>query len=275
MLSIPQHFISEQSIVTDKLIALRSYLIMIVVIVVAFILLQVFELNQPLFFAINEASKNLLPDALSAHLTELGNGSIVGILALALTVKYPVIAKRFLLITIIAGILIAGFKQFFADPRPAGVLAQTDFHIIGDVLKKYSFPSGHTTTAFAMAGFIMLTFASWPLRIFVLVLAVLAGISRISVGAHWPEDILAGAALGLLIAYVGCLLSLRPFSTVGNYLAGAFLALAALIGNLTTPADFPEIASIADVRILCAALAIAALVYYAARLGQLYLSNKP
>jgi len=275
MLSTPQHFISEQPIATDKLIALRSYLIMIAVVVVTFILLQVFDLNQSLFFAINEASKNLLPDALAAHLTELGNGSIVGILALALTVKYPAIAKRFLLITLIAGILIAGFKQFFADPRPAGVLAQTDFHIIGDVLKKYSFPSGHTTTAFAMAGFIMLTFSSLPLRIFVLVLAVLAGISRISVGAHWPEDILAGAALGLLIAYAGCLFSLRPFSTVGNYLAAAFLGLAALIGNLTTPADFPEIGSIADVRILCAALAIAALVYYAARLAQLYLSNKP
>jgi membrane-associated phospholipid phosphatase len=40
-----------------------------------------------------------------------------------------------------------------------------------------------------------------PLRISVLVLAVLAGLSRISVGAHWPEDVLAGAALGLLIAF--------------------------------------------------------------------------
>ena len=267
-------FLSEQTLATDKLVALRSYLIMIALIVLAFVLLQAFDLNQPLFFAINEASKNLLPDALSAHLTELGNGSIVGIMALALTVKYPAIAKRFLLITIIAGILIAGFKQFFADPRPAGVLAQTDFHIIGDVLKKYSFPSGHSTTAFAMAGFIMLTFASLSIRVLVLALAVLAGVSRISVGAHWPEDVLAGAALGLLIAYVGCLLSLKPFSTLGNYLAASFLALAALIGNLTTPADFPEITTIADVRLICAALAIAALVYYAVRLGQLFVNRK-
>lgn len=266
--------ITEHTLPTDKLIALRSYLIMIAVTVVAFILLQIFDLNQPLFFAINELSRDLIPDALAAHLTELGNGSIVGILALGLTVKYPAIAKRFLIITILAGILIAGFKQLFADPRPAGVLAQTDFHIIGDVLKKYSFPSGHTTTAFAMAGFIMLTFASLPLRIFVLVMAIFAGVSRISVGAHWPEDILAGAALGLLIAYVGCLLSLKPFTLKGSYFAGAFLALAALIGNLTAPADFPEVKTIADVRLLCAGLAIAAMVYYAARLGQLYFSKQ-
>jgi membrane-associated phospholipid phosphatase len=262
--------ITEKSIPTDPLIALRSYLIIIAVIVVAFILLQAFDLNQTLFFAINAASKDLVPDALAAHLTELGNGSIVGILALGLTLKYPAIAKRFLFITIMAGILIAGFKQFFADPRPAGVLAQTDFHIIGDVLKQYSFPSGHTTTAFAMAGFIMLTFSSLSLRIAVLMLSVLAGISRISVGAHWPEDVLAGAALGLLIAYAGCLLSLKPFSMIGNYFAAAFLALAAWVGILTAPADFPEISTIADVRMLCAGLAVAALVYYAARLWQLY-----
>lgn len=263
-------FITEYPIQTDKLIALRSYFSLIALTVMAFILLQVFDLNQSLFFAINEASRNLIPDVLAAHLTELGNGSVVGILALGLTVKYPAIAKRFLFITIMAGILIAGFKQFFADPRPAGVLAQTDFHIIGDVLKQYSFPSGHTTTAFAMAGFIMLTFTSLPLRIIVLVLAVLAGLSRISVGAHWPEDVLAGAALGLLIAYAGSILSLKALSMKGNYFAAAFLALAALLGVLTAPADFPEVNTIADVRLLCAALAIAALVYYAARLGQLY-----
>lgn len=267
-------FITEHAIQTDKLIALRSYFIMIAITMIAFILLQVFDLNQSLFFAINAASKALMPDALAAHLTELGNGSIVGVLALGLTLRYPAIAKRFLLITLMAGILIAGFKQFFADPRPAGVLALSDFHIIGDVLKRYSFPSGHTTTAFAMAGFIMLTFSSLSLRLSVMILAVLAGMSRISVGAHWPEDVLAGAALGLLIAYVGCLLSLKPFSLKGNYFAAAFLALAALIGNLTTPADFPEITTIADVRLLCAALAIAALIYYTVRLGQLFFSKK-
>lgn len=264
----------EQSIATDKLIATRSYFVLTAVMVVAFILLQIFDLNQAAFFAINEYSKNHISDALAAHLTELGNGSIVGILALGLTIKYPDIAKRFLIITLLAGVLIAGFKQFFADPRPAGVLAITDFHIIGDVLKKYSFPSGHTTTAFAMAGFIMLTFASLPLRLFVLFLAIFAGLSRISVGAHWPEDILAGAPLGFMIAYVGSLLSLKSFSLRGSYFAAAFLALAALIGNLTTPADFPEISSIASVRMLCAGLAIAALVYYAARLFTLYRTAK-
>ena len=232
--------ITEQALQTDKLIALRSYLLMIVITIAAFILLQVFDLNQSLFFTINEASKVLLPDTLAAHLTELGNGSIVGILALGLTLKYPAIAKRFLFITLMAGILIAGFKQFFADPRPAGVLAQTDFHIIGDVLKRYSFPSGHTTTAFAMAGFIMLTFSSLSLRISVLVLAVLAGVSRISVGAHWPEDVLAGAALGFIIAYVGCLLSLKTVFFKRQLCGGGFLSFSSLNWKLNCTRRLPR-----------------------------------
>ena len=258
-------FSFEKSIATDTLVAQRSYLVLTSLLIVSFILLQILDLNEATFFYINDVSKNLISDGLAAHLTELGNGSVVGILALGLTIKYPDIAKRFLIITLVSGILIAGFKQFFSDPRPAGVLAQTDFHIIGDVLKRYSFPSGHTTTAFAMAGFIMLTFASLPLRIFVFLLAVLAGISRISVGAHWPEDILAGAPLGLMIAYVGSWFSTQPFSRKGSYIAGAFLALAVLIGSLTAPADFPEIPSIGWVRLVAASLGGAMCVYFLGR----------
>ena len=89
-------------------------------------------------------------------------------------------------------------------------------------------------------------------------------------GAHWPEDILAGAPLGLMIAYFGSLLSLKPFSMRGSYIAAAFLALAALVGNLTSPADFPEITSIAWVRMVCAVLAVAAIIYYAAKLFMLH-----
>lgn len=262
--------IIEHPIATNKLVSQRPYLLIVMLFVLAFIALQLGGQNTSLFLLINEVSNNLIPDALAAHLTEFGNGSIVGILALGLTMRYPDIAKRFLIITLLSGILIAGSKQFFSDPRPAGVLAHTDFYIIGDILKQYSFPSGHTTTAFAMAGFIMLTFANLPLRIFVFVLAIIAAVSRISVGAHWPEDILAGAPLGLMIAYFGSLLSLKPFSMRGSYIAAAFLALAALVGNLTSPADFPEITSIAWVRMVCAVLAVAAIIYYAAKLFMLH-----
>ena len=67
-------------------------------------------------------------------------------------------------------------------------------HLVGPVPFGTSFPSGHTTTSFALA--IALTFR-WPkLGPFVLPLAALIGLSRIVVGAHYPTDVAAGALLG-------------------------------------------------------------------------------
>ncbi len=64
----------------------------------------------------------------------------------------------------------------------------------------FSFPSGHTTTAFTIA--IILGHFSpllWPLA---LLLATLVGLSRIALGAHFPSDVVAGMLLGCLCASV-------------------------------------------------------------------------
>lgn len=63
-----------------------------------------------------------------------------------------------------------------------------------------SFPSGHTTTAIALAfvvGFL------WP-RLFALffVIGVVVGFSRIPVGMHYPTDVFAGFIVGMLGAYL-------------------------------------------------------------------------
>tara|TARA_Y100000782_G_scaffold30975_1_gene34365 strand:+ start:810 stop:1634 length:825 start_codon:yes stop_codon:yes gene_type:complete len=264
----------EQNIVLDKFISPVFYGFLIALFTTAYILLQLLDANESLFLSANAVSQQFLSDALAAHLTELGNGAIVGVLALFLVVRTPDVAKRFLWITLLAAVVIAGLKHFFNDPRPAGVLSVEEFHIIGDVLKKYSFPSGHTTTAFSMAGFILLTFQSVALRSTVLVLAVLAGFARISVGAHWPEDVFAGAALGLILAFVGAYFSQTSFSPKANYAAAIFLALACLIGNLTTPADFPEIASIGYTRIAFAAGAVLLGCYFSVRILKLSSATK-
>jgi undecaprenyl-diphosphatase len=63
-----------------------------------------------------------------------------------------------------------------------------------------SFPSGHTTTAFALCfvvGFLSPRWFPW-----MLILAVFIGLSRIVVGAHYPTDLVAGAIIGTLGAYL-------------------------------------------------------------------------
>lgn len=62
-----------------------------------------------------------------------------------------------------------------------------------------SFPSGHTTTAFAFAfvvGFLAKRWFPW-----LLLGAIAIGISRIAVGAHYPTDVLGGVVVGTLGAY--------------------------------------------------------------------------
>jgi membrane-associated phospholipid phosphatase len=59
-----------------------------------------------------------------------------------------------------------------------------------------SFPSGHATTAFALAFAVA---AVWPqLRIMMLIYAVTIGASRLVLLAHHPSDVVAGALLGVI-----------------------------------------------------------------------------
>jgi undecaprenyl-diphosphatase len=63
-----------------------------------------------------------------------------------------------------------------------------------------SFPSGHATTAFALAALLALWYPRWAAGF--LALAGLIGLSRVVLGAHFPSDVLAGAALGMGVALI-------------------------------------------------------------------------
>jgi undecaprenyl-diphosphatase len=66
-------------------------------------------------------------------------------------------------------------------------------------LDRFSFPSGHTLHAIC---FTVLAIDAFPLLAWVLVpLASLIALSRVVLGLHYPSDVLAGAALGVGIAY--------------------------------------------------------------------------
>ena len=60
----------------------------------------------------------------------------------------------------------------------------------------YSFPSGHTSSAFAFATSISLAFPKWYVIAPSYVYACAAGYSRMHLGVHFPSDILAGAIVG-------------------------------------------------------------------------------
>ncbi len=66
----------------------------------------------------------------------------------------------------------------------------------------FSFPSGHTTAAFAAAAVFLL--AGIRGRWAVLVLAALISFSRLYLYVHYPTDVLAGVLLGFLAGYFSC-----------------------------------------------------------------------
>lgn len=67
-----------------------------------------------------------------------------------------------------------------------------------DAPDRFSFPSGHSAAAMAVAAMYALTFPS--LGIWLLPIAVLVGYSRVALGVHYPLDVVAGQAIALLTA---------------------------------------------------------------------------
>jgi hypothetical protein len=63
-----------------------------------------------------------------------------------------------------------------------------------------SFPSGHTVGAFALAGVLIFTAQSKSLRVIAVVLAFAVALSRVLAFRHWTSDVIASAAIGLIVA---------------------------------------------------------------------------
>jgi membrane-associated phospholipid phosphatase len=65
-----------------------------------------------------------------------------------------------------------------------------------------SFPSGHTSAAFAIATSISLTYKKWYIFVPAYIWAAVVGYSRMDLGVHYPTDVLCGAIIGTVCAYV-------------------------------------------------------------------------
>jgi membrane-associated phospholipid phosphatase len=65
-----------------------------------------------------------------------------------------------------------------------------------------SFPSGHTSTAFATATSVSLSYPKWYIIVPSYLYAGTVAYSRMDLGVHYPSDVLAGAIIGSGCAYI-------------------------------------------------------------------------
>lgn len=126
----------------------------------------------------------------NSHLGDMMGSGLVGALTLGGQYffdgdenHYQSHARSLVYNTIVTGVM----KVSFGRQRPGN----SDSH--------QSFPSGHTSTAFATAT--SLTYAyGWKAAVVAYPLAAFVGLSRLADDAHWASDVVGGAFVGFIIA---------------------------------------------------------------------------
>jgi len=144
-------------------------------------------------------------DSLFKTITWLGDGWF----AVIFSTLFLLIRFRYFLMLILSFSISGLFAQFFKHIvfpdvlRPSAFLDQmSGLPMVSGIslFQSFSFPSGHTTTAFAvllLAGFIS---EKKGILFLAMILALLTGFSRVYISQHFLVDILAGSVLGTLSA---------------------------------------------------------------------------
>ena len=166
-------------------------------------------------------------DAVLVGITTLGNaGAIFIVLGLGLFITKKYRKAGFAVIVALLVMLICNdlfLKELFARPRPFNLFDSDPqkyaewgrAYIYPELVQKpssYSFPSGHTSSAFAAAIALLWQNRKWgvPVTIF----AALMGFSRIYVEVHYCTDVIAGVVSGAVCALVAVLIVKYLFPVV-------------------------------------------------------------
>lgn len=156
---------------------------------------------------INRSSRYPCVRCLFSLVSRLGDGVFWYALVLGLLALYGRAALQPCVHMLLAGgsgtLVYKLLKQRTLRPRPYQVMQA--IRLGTAPLDKFSFPSGHTLHAvtFTLVALAYYPWLAWLLLPFTLLVAA----SRLVLGLHYPTDVLAGAALGALIAETSLLLT--------------------------------------------------------------------
>jgi len=168
-------------------------------------------------FQLINSNHNIYADQFFKYFTHYGDG----VMWIPLGV-FCIIFKRKYVVAVLAGVIISTLlaqllkRVIFPDElRPITYLSENfPVHTIEGVIMRRanSFPSGHTITAFTIALILahMINKKFWS--VILLLMALLAGYSRVYLAQHFPTDVLAGMFIGI----ISSILSLLIFKNFKN-----------------------------------------------------------
>lgn len=174
--------------------------LLIAVIATAFGLL-LWKFDFEILFFIKDHVRNSFLDVIVPFYTNLGDDGIIWI-AVGLIMLIPkktrkcgIMVLAALLVMLVVNNII--LKNLIARPRPCATYPELVELV--HIPTSYSFPSGHTVSAMAVA-FTILT-QHKKLGIVAVIMAFLMGLSRLYVGVHFPTDVYGGIIVGAAIAF--------------------------------------------------------------------------
>ncbi|HKL32669.1 MAG TPA: phosphatase PAP2 family protein [Tangfeifania sp.] len=164
--------------------------------------------NKAELHLISNNVNSLFFDQFFRYATWLGDGvmiAIVGVVLLFVRFRYAI---AFLIGSLVTAGIVNLFKKVLLDDmyRPSKyfeLYESAQLHLIEGVKlhSLQSFPSGHTATAFSVFFFLALILKSKPLKLSMLLLAIVVAYSRVYISQHFLIDITAGSAIAVLIMF--------------------------------------------------------------------------
>lgn len=195
-----------------KSVRKQTLFIYIAFFLISVALLSIFN-KEVLHLTINKYN-SLFFDYFFKYTTFLGDGVLFGVLV----VVFYFVKKRMSLVFAIAGILTLLITHLFKKilfagiPRPAGHFGIENLHIVKGVKMAFSnsFPSGHTTTAFAIFTILCLYYSKCKSQYVWVSLAIIAGLSRVYLSQHFWIDIFVGSFIGIVIGFLSMAFFCKP-----------------------------------------------------------------